>query len=107
MINSLVKHKKLKSLGIGCISKELKSSYKVNFGTTDVMTCKKDMVEIIDTSFCKTINFDDFKRMTICNSPYIPNYVIIGNELKQYVGIGWVFQRVVTEDDLKKYPRVV
>lgn len=107
MINTLVKHKKLKSLGIGCISKELKSSYKVNFGSDDVMTCKKDMVEVIDTSCCKTIKFDDFKRMTICNSPDIPNYVIIGNELKQYIGIGWTSQRVVTENDLKIYPRLV
>lgn len=107
MINTLVKHKKLKSLGIGCISKELKSSYKVNFGMTDVMTCKKDMIEVIDTSNCKIIGFDEFKRMTICNSSDIPNYIIIGNELKQYVGIGWTSQRVVTENDLKIYPRVV
>ena len=107
MINTLVKHKKLNTLGIGCISKELKSSYKVNFGVTDVITCKKSMIEVVDTSNCKTIDFDEFRRMTICNSHDIPNYVIIGNELKQYVGIGWTSQRVVTEDDLIKYPRVV
>jgi hypothetical protein len=107
MVNTLVKHKKLKSLGIGCIAKELKASYKVNFGSDDVMTCKKDMVEVIDTSHCKTISFKDFRRMTICNSPDTPDYVIIGNELKHYVGIGWTFQRVVTEDDLKRFPRLV
>jgi hypothetical protein len=36
-----------------------------------------------------------------------PLTIIIGNELKQYVGIGWVSQRVITMDDLKRYPRLV
>jgi hypothetical protein len=106
MINTLVTHKKLKSLGIGCISKELKSSYKVNFGIDDVMTCRKNMVEIIDTSKCKTVSFSEF-RNRILNDNSLLNYAIVGNELNHYVGIGWLTERVVTIADLKKYPRVI
>lgn len=107
-INTLVTHKKLKSLGIGCVSKIMSKKLKVNFGTEDVMTCDPKMLEVIDTSGCKTIKFSDFKAKTITNG--FPNgevCVIVGNELKNYVGIGWVTKRVVTHDDLKKYPRVV
>lgn len=105
--NTLVTHKKFKSLGIGCISKVMKSSYKVNFGKDDVSTCKESVLEVVDTSQCKTIKFKDLRAMTITNSPNIPKYVIIGNELRNYVGIGWVCERVVTHSDLSRYPRVV
>ena len=107
MVNTLVKHKKLSKLGIGCIAKELKNSYKVNFGEDDVITCKKDLIIPIDTSVCKEIKFSDLRSMSIVNSPKLPRYAIIGNEVKNFVGIGWVTQRVVTEEDLTKYPRVV
>jgi hypothetical protein len=106
MVNTLVTHKKLKSLGIGCIAKELKNSYKVNFGTEDVLTCKKDAVEIVDTSKCKTISFQEF-RGRIMSNKLTTDCVIVGNELKQYVGIGWVTLNVVTMDDLQKHPRVI
>jgi len=106
-INTLVRHKKLKTLGIGCVSKVLKSSLKVNWGLNDVGTHKENALEVIDTSACKNISFHDLRSMTICNSKNIPDYVIIGNELKQWVGIGWVTQRVVTLEDLKKYARVI
>lgn len=106
MINTLVKHKKLKTLGIGCISKELKNSYKVNFGLQDVLTCKKDSLEIVDISKCKTISFQQFKNRILSDNSVF-SYAIVGNELKHYVGIGWITVRVVTQDDLTKYPRVV
>ena len=106
MINTLVKHKKLKSLGIGCISKELKSSYRINFGVTDVMTCKKDMIKIVDTSNCKTISFLEFRNRILSDNSKL-DYCIVGNELKHYVGIGWLTRRVINENDLKTYPRVV
>lgn len=105
MENTLVTHKK-KNLGIGCIARELKNSYKVNFGTDDVVTCKKDDVEVIDTSKCKTIGFRDFQRSTFTNN-VSEEYVIVGNELKHYVGIGWITVRAITFDDLKKYKRVI
>jgi hypothetical protein len=106
MINTLVKHKKLKSLGIGCISKELKSSYKVNFGLHDVKTCKKDIIGVIDTSSCNTISFREFQNRILSDNSKL-DYCILGNELKHYVGIGWVTLRVINEDDLKKHPRVI
>lgn len=107
MINTLVKHKQLHDLGIGCIAKELKHAYKVNFGRDDVLTCKKSAVEIIDTSACKTIPFSEFRKMVIVDSKDLPHDVIIGNELKHYVGIGFTHTSVVTEEDLKNYPRII
>lgn len=106
MINTLVKHKKIKNLGIGCISKELKNSYKVNFGLQDVLTCKKDSLEVVDTSKCKNVSFQEFKNRILSDGSNL-NYAIVGNELMNYVGIGWITLRVVTEDDLTKYTRVV
>lgn len=105
-INTLVRHKKIKSLGIGCVSKVLKSSVKVNFGTEDVMTCKPKMLTAIDTSNCKTVTFREFQRR-ILNDQSTLNRCIVGNELKEYVGIGWITLNVITEADLQKYPRVI
>jgi hypothetical protein len=106
MVNTLVTHKKLKSLGIGCIAKELSKSYEVNFGTMDVLTCKKDAVEIVDTNKCKTVTFLEFRNRILSDKSEL-NYAIVGNELKHYVGIGWLTERVVTTNDLQKYPRVI
>ena len=106
-VNTLVTHKKLSSLGIGCISKTMKDSCKVNFGLHDVSTCKNSMLVPVDTSNCKTIEWQELRSLSIANSNKLPPYVIIGNELKHWVGIGWVSQRVVTLEDLKRYPRVI
>lgn len=106
--NTLVTHKKRSSLGIGCISKVMKNSLKVNFGTQDTVTCNPTMLNVIDTSDCKTMSFAEFNSKSITNGFKSGNVrVIIGNELKEYVGIGWITIRVVTYDDLKKYERVI
>jgi len=106
--NTLVRHKKLKSLGIGCVSKIMSKSLKVNFGTEDVMNCKAEMLVPVDVSKSKTITFSEFQRKTATNSWSSGKVqVIIGNEVKEYVGIGWISVRVVTDDDLRKYPRIV
>src|SRR3989337_2352990 len=98
--NTLVTHKKLHSLGIGCVSKVMKKSLKVNFGTEDVVSCNPKILEVVDTSGCKTIKLSEFKSKTITNSfPSGEVCVIVGNELREYVGIGWVTKRVVTHDD--------
>lgn len=106
MVNTLVTHKKLKSLGIGCISKELSKSYRVNFGIDEVKTVSKDMIDIIETSKCRTISFNEF-RNRILNDKSTLDYCIVGNELKHYVGIGWITRKVIDSDDLQKYPRVI
>lgn len=106
MVNTLVTHKKLKSLGIGCIAKELKNSYKVNFGLYDVKTCPKQSVELVDTSNCKEVNYSEFRGRILKDNSKLGR-CIVGNELKEYVGIGWVTLRVVTMQDLAYYPRVI
>ena len=105
MVNTLVTHKKF-NLGIGCISKEFKNDVAVNFGLDDNKKCKLSSLNIIDTSNCKTIPFTDYRnRIMLSNSTL--NNVIVGNELKEFVGIGWTTTRVVTMSDLTKYPRVI
>jgi len=104
--NTLVTHKKLSSLGIGCVAKELKASCKVNFGTHNVITCKKEMLVEVDVSKTKTVPFEKFKHR-ILQAVSSFNICIVGNELKEFVGIYWITKRVVTLDDLKTYPRVV
>jgi len=105
-VNTLVRHKKLSTLGIGCISKKLSKHVYVNWGTHDVNKHSPSVLEVVDTSMCDTISFQKLKSMTITNINVIPR-VIIGNEVKEYVGIGWVSVKVVQESDLTKYPRVV
>lgn len=105
-VNTLVRHKKLKSLNIGCVSKLMKSTVMVNWGLDDCSKHKPEELEVVDTSKCKTVTMHEFASR-ILNDKSCLDDVIIGNEVKHYVGIGWVSHGVVTEADLKKYPRVV
>jgi hypothetical protein len=106
MVNTLVMHKKLKTLGIGCVAKELKHSCKVNFGLEDTIMVKKDLLEEVDVSECKTISFKEFSSYILKSNPP-HNYCIVGNELRHFVGIGWIKVRAIIHDDLMKYPRVI
>jgi hypothetical protein len=106
-INTLVRHKKGKFNGIGCISKVNHKTVKVNVGKRDVTNYKKDDIEVVDVSDCKTITFFDLRRMMLCNSKDMPDLFIIGNMVNQYMGIGAIQVRVVTESDLATYPRVI
>ncbi len=106
--NTLVTHKKLGSLGIGCVSKIMSKKVKVNFGTDDTMTCDPKQLNVIDTTKCKTVSLRKFQsRILMSDKNNTIDTVILGNELKHFVGIGWTTQGVVTMDDLKKYPRVI
>ena len=105
--NTLVKHKAHKFLGIGCVAKKLSAKARINFGLDGYMTCSLSCLEELDTTECKTISFEELKRMTVSNSSDTPKYVIIGNELRHYVGIGWVTERVIVEEDLKNFLRVI
>lgn len=108
--NTLVTHNKLRTLGIGCVSKILSGGkVKVNFGTEDTMTCSVKALNPIDTSKCKTVSLQKFRNRIMMADKTTKNLdnVILGNELKHFVGIGWTTTRVVTHDDLQKYPRVI
>ena len=104
--NTLVTHKKFKNLGIGCVSKILTKSVRVNFGTDSVKTCKEEQLILVDVSKCKTVSFNEY-RTRILNDNSILNDVIIGNELRHYVGIGWCVVREIRIEDLTSYPRVI
>jgi len=106
-VNDLVYHKHRRLRGIGCISKVLKTKVKVNFGLDGEFTYNPSDLVLIDTSKTKTISFEDFKRMSFINSKKLPEYVIVGNEVRKWIGISWVATRVVKEEDLKTLKRVV
>ncbi len=105
MVNALVLHKKHLSWGIGCISKELSKSYRVNFGLDSVKTCAKDAVTVIDTSECKTITLQEYSSRILSDKSTL-SHCIVGNEVRHFVGIGWITIKVVSLEDLNKYPRV-
>ncbi len=107
--NTLVTHNKLRTLGIGCVSKILSGNkVKVNFGEYDTKTCSVNTLSEIDTSKCKTVNFHKYKsRILMGKKDDNFDYCIVGNEVRHFVGIGWVTTGIVTTDDIKKYPRVI
>lgn len=54
----------------------------------------------------ETITFSELKRLSVCNSDKIPEYVEVGGKRMQWVGIGWCDcgpargnEIVVTEDN--------
>jgi len=104
--NTLVTIKNKPDFGICCISKIFAKHYNVNIGTSDVEKIVKDNCLLIDTKHCKTVTFNQFKNRILSDNSVL-NYVIVGNELKHYVGIGWVTERTIDYEDLKKYPRVI
>lgn len=103
-VNSLVTSRKFE--GIGCVSKVFSKHVNVNIGKTGSVKILKKFIDAVDTSKCKTITFHAYKNQILVNDPNL-TYVILGNELMHYVGIGWVSSRVVDGEDLKKFPRVV
>jgi hypothetical protein len=49
----------------------------------------------------KTITFAELKRMSICNSPRLPQVVNVGGHRMQWVGIGWVDEGALTGGEVK------
>ena len=106
-MNTLVRHTSLSSLGIGCVSKEYKTKVKVNFGMDKTMSLSRKNLKEVDVSQCKTVSFERYRRRIMNVKDLDINCVIVGNEVHEFVGIGWIKIGVVTEEDLKKYPRVI
>ena len=90
-VNTLVRHKKLISLGIGCIAKEYPKHYTVNWGLDDSTKCLKSAVVEIDTSKCRTVDFHKYRSRVLMADPSLEwlNDVILGNVVQHFVGIGW------------------
>jgi hypothetical protein len=110
-VNTLVTHKTKGFQGIGCIAKVkgIKSpKYVVNTGLEGFMTVSATSLVEVDTKGCKTMSFSEFQSKSISNSfKKDEGTLIIGNVVKEYVGIGWIDIRVATEEDLKNLKRVV
>jgi len=105
--NTLVRHIRLTQLGIGCVAKAMRDTYMVNWGLDKSNKCKRKYLVEVDVSKGSTIKFDEFQKLSVTNSPKIPKRVILGNVVKEYVGIGWIDIKIVEEEDIIKYPRVV
>jgi hypothetical protein len=95
--------------GIGCVAKVLKTQVVVNYGPYGSMKVSPGQLTRVDTSFCKTVSMERYKRRLLMAHREDDNfnYCILGNELLHFVGIGWHTMGVVTTEDLKKYPRVI
>lgn len=106
-MGQLVTSKKNEFSGIGCVAKFLKKNVRVNHGTDAVMTCNPKNLSPVDVSMSTKITFSELHRLSFVNSNKLPKRIIIGNEVREYVGIGWVSLGVVTPEDLKKYPIII
>lgn len=104
--NTLVVHKKHPEFGIGCIAKCFSKNANVNFGLYDVKKVSYSMLDPIIIPNLETRSFDEY-RNRILNENSDLNICIVGNELRSFVGIGWTTDRVITIEDLLKYPRII
>jgi hypothetical protein len=104
--NTLVTHKSKRDLGIGCVAKVKSKTLQVNFGSNGFLNVKQSDLDLVDVSKCKTISFDRYNKEVLMSKPSL-GYVIVGNEIKEFVGIGWMTIGIVTEEALVKYPRIV
>ena len=94
-LGSLIKHEQY---GIGQVLKVLTKAVKAKFGLNNeyIVTIQpKDLVEL-DTN--------GVKRMTYFEATKYTDDIIVGNLIKNYVGIGWITIRIVNENDLLKFP---
>lgn len=106
-VNDLVIITTARGLGIGCIAKKLSKKMRVNVGLNDVLDVAPSKLQLLDTSKCKTVTFDKYRRRIMNVGMQNFNHAIVGNVLQEFVGIGWIDLRVITEEDLMKYPRVI
>lgn len=107
-VNELVKHKRIAQFGIGCVSKVTSRHIYVNWGTDDTEKHTASQLTAVDTSMCEEVPMSLFRALNITNGwKDDQSVMIIGNEVKHWVGIGWVSRGVVKDSDLKKYPRLV
>lgn len=103
-VNTLVRHPKHK--GIGCVSKLHGKKVAVNFGLLRSYKVNPAELMEVDVSQSPTVALSMYQSRIMMEKSNL-NDVILGNEVRHYVGIGWITQRVCTEEDLKKIPRVV
>lgn len=104
-VNDLVRVKSDLSLGICTVARVMKhSKVEITFGKYDKQKIKTDLLELVDTSKCPTMTMEEFRQKRMDNTL---DMFIVGHELCKYVGIGIVTHSLVTEEDLKLYPRLV
>jgi len=87
---------------IGVICRVLKRCVEVRLNSKTFIKFQPEQLEIINTTFCKTVSFSETQSLEPQHS-----VIIFGNELREYVGIGWATMGIINLQDLEKYPRVV
>lgn len=104
--NQLVRHSVLTLNGIGVVVKVLKRSILVKWKGGDYSNAQGHMLRAVELPpGVRKIPYPVFKKWT--ETGVVPDdcaTVILGNEVRQWVGIGWVDIGLVQEDDLGKYP---
>ena len=91
---------------IGVITRVLKTRVEVRFKDDTFIKFRPEQIETIATHHCETVAFSRYQAR-ILNQDQELDRVILGNELKKFVGVGWVTEDYVTERLLGMYPRVV
>jgi hypothetical protein len=97
---------------IGVITRVLKQKIEVKFSSTRIYKFNPEQIEIVDVSACETIPFLEMKKSSVTGKApeingVVHNKVILGNEVSEFVGIGWVLYTYVTKESLSIYARVV
>lgn len=91
---------------IGVITRVSKARVEVRFKDDTFIQFRPEQIEIVDTHHCETVPYSRYRKRIIDEKDTLDR-VILGNELKAFVGIGWVTEDWVTERLLGMYPRVV
>lgn len=102
--NTLVKKPGREEIGVVC--RILKKTVEVRWNEMLFEKIRPEKLCICECQGREFIGFTDFKRQTFTNTVE-KTRVILGNELKEWTGIGWVKLRLISEKDLSSYPRIV
>ena len=93
---------------IGVISRVLKKSVEVRFDENTYIKVKPERIRYVDDSATTTIPWSEFIRKSLTHEwDSYKGKIILGNEVKEWVGFGWVTRRIVNDTDLIYWPRVV
>jgi hypothetical protein len=103
-INDLVKSQG--SNRIGVISRVLKRTVEVRWSENHFEKLKPENLELLPLQWKEALSFTQFARETMTGSVKSCR-VILGNELMSYTRVGWIFEKLIEEEDLLRYPRVV
>lgn len=101
----LVTHREFTKMGIGVVGKHLKVNVRVVWSGGRILNVSPEDLTTVDVSRCETMTHQEYIDRFLKSDG--TRYAILGNQLMEYVGIGWMRSRYITAEDLQNYPRVI